>query len=84
MDPGTNVYLRAKLKMSIFENGQVSGHLIFDETIVFWGEEKFFTSINKNFVFFENCFSKKQQNKISQVFYGLKSFDILKKHFQKI
>ena len=41
----TNVYLREKLKMSVFENGWFSGHFTFDK------RKKFFTPINKNFVF---------------------------------
>ena len=29
--PDTNAYLRGKLKVSVFENGQFSEHLIFDK-----------------------------------------------------
>ena len=39
--PDTNAYLRAKLKVSVFENGQFSGHLIFDKKN-FFSEKKIF------------------------------------------
>ena len=39
--PDTNAYLRAKLKVSVFENGQFSGHLIFDKK-TFFSEKKIF------------------------------------------
>ena len=39
--PDNNAYLRAKLKVSVFENGQFSGHLIFDKK-TFFSEKKFF------------------------------------------
>ena len=48
--PDTNAYLRTKMKVSVFENGQFSGHLIFDKK-TFFRRKKFFTQINKNFVF---------------------------------
>ena len=48
--PDTNTYLRAKVKVSVSENGQFSGHLIFYKKH-FCGEKKVFTPINKNFVF---------------------------------
>ena len=49
--PDTNAYLRAKLKLSVFENGQFRGHLIFDKKTFFSEKKIFFTPINKNFVF---------------------------------
>ena len=47
----TNAYLRAKLKLSVFENGQFGGHLIFDKKTFFLEQKLFFTPIVKNFVF---------------------------------
>ena len=47
----TNACLKAKLKVSVFENEQFSGHLIFDKKTFFSEKNCFFTSINKNFVF---------------------------------
>ena len=41
--PDTNVYLSAKLKVSVFENGQFSGHLIFDKKKCVFGEKNFCT-----------------------------------------
>jgi len=35
---GSISYLRAKMKMSVFENGYFSGHLIFDKNN-FWGKK---------------------------------------------
>ena len=64
----TNACLKAKLKVSVFENGQFSGHLIFDKKTFFSEKNCFFTSINKNFVFLKKnnvhffekkCFFKK-------------------------
>ena len=55
----TNACLKAKLKVSVFENGQFSGHLIFDKKTFFSEKNCFFTSINKNFVFLKKkqcCF----------------------------
>ena len=46
--PDTNAYLRAKLKVSVFENGQT---LNFWQKNFFFGETNFFTPINKKFVF---------------------------------
>ena len=42
--PDTNVYLRGKLKVFVFD-------LIFDKKSFFFGEKNCFTPINKNFVF---------------------------------
>jgi len=42
----TNACLKAKLKVSVFENGQFSRHLIF-----YKGNKNFFTPIKNNFVF---------------------------------
>ena len=49
--PDINAYLRAKVKVSVFENEQFSGHLIFDKKTFFSEKKCFFPPINKNFVF---------------------------------
>ena len=52
--PLSDCICRAKPKTPIFENGQFSDeHLIFYKKNNFFGEQNFFTPINKNFCFFE-------------------------------
>ena len=52
-NPDTNAFSRAKLKVSVFENEQFSGHLIFEKNIFlkkngfFW--KYFFEKIKKKF-----------------------------------
>ena len=50
--PDTNAYLKAKLKVSVFENGQFSGHLIFAKK-TFFSEKKIFYPDKQELCFFE-------------------------------
>ena len=44
----SNTYSRAKLKLSVFENGQFSGHLpIFDKNNCFWRKKLFYSEKQK-------------------------------------
>ena len=84
----TNVYLKAKLKMSVFE----SGHLIFDKKTFF--SEKFFFYPNKirtlffwkkkHFFFFLKMFFGKNFWQIFDKFFvGAKVLKILKNNFSR-
>ena len=86
----TNVYLRATLKVSVFENGQFSRHLIFDKKTFFSEKKHFCTPINKNFGFLKkkkmflflkkNVFSKNLKKIFDKFFVGRKVLEILKKN----
>ena len=75
--------------MSVFENGQFSGHLIFNKKTFFSEKKNLFTPITKNFVFlkknvfFGNVFSKKLKKIFDKFFVGRKVLEILKKKFSK-
>ena len=75
--PDTNAYLRAKLKVSVFENGQFSGHLIFDKK-TFFSEKKFFYPDKQELWFFE----KKQCSFFWKKIFFLEMF--FRKNFKKI
>ena len=68
----TNAYLRENFKVSVFENGQFRGHLIFDKKTVFFRNFVFLK--NKYFPFFEKmcffwkCFFKKIKNHFDKFF----------------
>ena len=97
-NPNTNTYLMAKLKVSVFENGQFSGHLIFEKKNFFfrrkqffypnkqelWFKEKkyIFLFLKKN-VFFGNVFSKKLKKIFDKFLVGRKVLEILEKKFSK-
>ena len=88
--PDTNTYLRAKLKVSVFENEMFSWHLIFDKKTFFSKKKCIFNPIKKNFVFLKKkqCFSLKKKMffwkyffenvffKISKTFLRTKNFSI--------
>ena len=50
--PPINAYLRGKLKVFGFENGQCCGHLIFDKKL-FWEKKKTFHPDEQDLCFFE-------------------------------
>ena len=71
--------------MFVFENGQFSGHLIFNKK-TFFSEKKFvFTPINKNFVLFEKkCFFEQIIKKILTNFLWAEKFwKYWKENFRK-
>ena len=96
--PDTNAYLRAKLKVSVFENGQFSGHLIFAKKLFFRRKNFFYPDkqelcffekkqcsffLKKN-LFFGNVFAKNWKKNFDKFFVGRKVLEILKKHiFEK-
>jgi len=95
----TNACLNAKLKVSVFENGQFSRNLIFDKK-TFFSEKNCFFYLDKQelcffekktmlFFFFFKCFfleiffQKKFKKFIEKFFVRRKVLEILKKTFSK-
>ena len=97
--PQSNVYFRAKPNLSVFENGQFSGHFFLDQklkkNVKCYGEKvlEFFLTLKKNF-FSGHFFSKKIQKKFGKFFKGVKFFkmffyfffkkSVLKKNFLSV
>ena len=81
--PRSNPYFRAKPKLSVFENGQFSGHFFFTknvkkENVKCYGEKvlEIFLTLTKNF-FSGHFFCKKVQKKFGKFFKGEKFFKIV-------
>ena len=71
--PRSNPYFKAKLKLSVFENGQFSGHCFLDQKCLkkckmLWGKSfgNFFDTQKK--FFFRTLFLKKNSKQIWKMF----------------
>ena len=71
--PRSNPYFKAKPKLSVFENGQFSGHFFLDQKFkkqckMLWGKSFgiFFDTQKK--IFFRTLFFKKNSKKIWKIF----------------